>query len=243
MREVEIVTEWIERTASDGTTVLIYVARPASRSEGPGMLVFQDAFGVSEHIRDITERFARQGYISAAPALFHRTDATRDPVYSDFGVVMAHIGALTDDGQSADIRAAYDWLTGEGKATSVGSVGYCMGGRTSFLANTILPLQAAVCYYGSGIAPSEHKLFPPLIDRVAALSGPTLLFWGDKDAHIGPDQRHAVEVATKEAGKTAVHVLFTQADHAFFSDVRPNYEPTSAKLSWTLTLDFLSTYL
>jgi dienelactone hydrolase len=118
-----------------------------------------------------------------------------------------------------------------------------MGGRTSFLANLIVPLQASISYYGSGIAPSGGGLFPALLDRVADLSGPALFFWGDKDAHIGPDQRQAIEAATKEAGKTAVHVLFTQADHAFFSDTLPNYEPISAKLSWALALEFFKTYL
>jgi len=243
MSEVEIVTEWVELAASDGTTVPVYIARPSTLSSGPGMLVFQEAFGVNDHIRDVTERFARQGYVSAAPMLFHRTDSSKDPVYEDFNAIMPHIGALTDEGQSADIKAAYEWLTTEGKATSVGSVGYCMGGRTSFLANTILPLKAAISYYGGGIAPSERKLFPPLLDRIADLSGPALFFWGGKDAHIGADQRQAIADGTQEAGKNAVHVLFTDADHAFFSDTRANYEPISAKLSWTLTLEFLKTYL
>ena len=243
MSEIEIITEWVDLPVSDGTTVPVYTARPSDLAAGPGMLVFQEAFGVNDHIRDVTERFARQGYICAAPVLFHRTDPSKDPDYADFNAIMPHINGLTDEGQSADIHAAYNWLTSIGNATSVGSVGYCMGGRTSFLANTILPLKAAICYYGGGIAPSERKLFPPLLDRVQDLSGPTLFFWGDKDQHIGQDQRVAIEVSTKEAGKTAVHVLFTQADHAFFSDTRPNYEPASAKLSWALTLEFLKTYL
>lgn len=243
MSEVEIITEWVELPVSDGTTVPVYIARPSTLVPGPGMLVFQEAFGVNDHIRDVTERFARQGYVSASPVLFHRTDPDKDSVYADFNAIMPHISALTNDGQSADIQAAYDWLTTEGKATSVGSVGYCMGGRTSFLANTFLPLKASISYYGGGIAPSERKLFPPLLDRVPNLSGPALFFWGDKDANIGADQRNAIAEATKEAGKNAVHVLFTQADHAFFSDTRQNYEPTSAKLSWTLTLEFLKTYL
>ena len=243
MSEVEIVTEWIELPASDGTTVPVYVARPASLSAGPGLLVLQEAFGVNGHIRDVTERFARQGYIAASPMLFHRTDDRKDPVYEDFNAIMPHMSALTDENQATDLKAAYDWLTTEGNATSVGSVGYCMGGRSSFLAGTILPLKASICYYGGGIAPSGRPNFPPLLDKTANLSGPALFFWGAKDAHIGPDQRQAIEVATQEANKTAVHVVFTQADHAFFSDTRANYEPTSAKLSWTLTLEFLKTYL
>ena len=137
----EIRTETVTLPVSDGTTMPAYVARPEAGGPHPGLLVFQEAFGVNAHIRDVTERFAREGYTAIAPALFHRTDPHFEGSYTDFGAVMPHMQALTDDGQSADIQAAYDWLTAEdgGQAPAVGSIGYCMGGRTSFLADTLLP--------------------------------------------------------------------------------------------------------
>ena len=206
--------------------------------------MFQEAFGVNAHIRDVTERFARAGYAAIAPALFHRTDPHFEGDYTNFGPVMPHMQALTDAGQSADIQAAYGWLTGtDGGASAVASTGYCMGGRTSFLADILLPLKASVSYYGGGIAPSEGSPFPPLLDRAGDLHAPILLFWGGMDAHIGMGPVRATEDALKAAGKNYTQVVFSQADHGFFCDVRASYNPDAARQAWALTLEFLATYL
>lgn len=237
----EITTETVTLSASDGTTLPAYVARPASAGPHPAILVFQEAFGVNAHIRDVTERFARAGYTAIAPALYHRTDAQFEGFYTDFGPAMAHLSALTDAGQTADIQAAYDWLTSSdgGAATAVASTGYCVGGRTSFLADTLLPLRASVSYYGGGIAPSEGS--PGLLDKADALHAPILLFWGGKDAHIGMDGSRAVEDALRAAKKPYTQVMFSEADHGFFCDVRASYNPEAARQAWALTLEFLAT--
>ncbi len=239
----EITTGTVTLSASDGTTLPAYVARPASDGPHPAILVFQEAFGVNAHIRDVTERFARVGYTAIAPALYHRTDAHFEGLYTDFPAAMAHLQALTDAGQTADIQAAYDWLTspGGGAASAVASTGYCMGGRTSFLADTLLPLSASVSYYGGGIAPSEGR--PGLLDKVADLHAPILLFWGGKDEHIGIDGPRAIEDALRAAKKPYTQVMFSEADHAFFCDARASYNPEAARQAWALTLEFLATYV
>ena len=241
----DIHTETVTLTVPDGTTMPAYVARPAGSGPHPGLMVFQEAFGVNSHIRDITERFAREGYTAIAPALFHRTDPHFEGTYTDFGAVMPHMQALTDDGQAADIQAAYDWLTAAngGQKTAIGSIGYCMGGRSSFLADALLPLQAAVSYYGGGIAPSPQPRFPDLLGRVGDLHAPVLLFWGGKDGHIGPEQVRAVEDALRAGGKAYSQVTFSEADHGFFCDARAAYNPEAAHQAWALTLAFLATYL
>ena len=230
---------------SDGTTMPAYAARPASGVAKGGLLIFQEAFGVNAHIRDLTERFARAGYTAIAPALFHRTDPEFEGSYTDFAAVMPHMQALSDEGQGADIRAAYDWLKSEqgGGVSAVGSTGYCMGGRASFLADTLLPLQASVSYYGGGITGSPFPMFPDLLGRVSELHAPILLFWGGKDEHIGAAQVRAVEDALKAAGKPYTQVVFSQADHGFFCDARASYEPESAAQAWQLTLAFLDVHL
>ena len=103
----EITTEIVTLSASDGTTLPAYVAKPAGDGPHPAILVFQEAFGVNAHIRDVVERFARAGYTALAPALFHRTDAHFEGVYTDFAAAMLHFTALTDAGLTADIEAAY----------------------------------------------------------------------------------------------------------------------------------------
>jgi len=247
----DIQTQTVNLPVFDGTTMPAYVARPAGGRPAPGLLVFQEAFGVNAHIRDITERFARAGYTAVAPALFHRTDPHFAGLYTDFAAAMPHMQGLTDDGQSADMQAAFDWLKSEsgGNAPKVGSTGYCMGGRASFLADAILPLQASVSYYGGGIAAGPHPIlrtgagFPDLLGRAPDLHAPLLLFWGGKDTHIGPDLTQAVEDAVKAAGKPYTQVVFSEAAHGFFCDARAAYNPEAAAQAWPLTLAFLAAHL
>ncbi|HET6382458.1 MAG TPA: dienelactone hydrolase family protein [Armatimonadota bacterium] len=236
-------TTSINLAVSDGTTMPAYVARPTGAGSKAGVMVFQEAFGVNAHIRDVTERFAREGYLAVAPALFHRTDPHFEGSYTDFNPVMAHMQALNDEGMTADMKAAYGWLTGEQKVTAVGTVGYCMGGRASFLADAALPVQAAISYYGGGIAPSERRPSSDLLGRASDLHAPILLFWGGKDGHIGPDQCRAVEDALIAAGKEYTQVTFSRADHGFFCDVRASYDAEAARYAWGLTLQFFASHL
>ncbi len=218
-----------------------YVAHPEGKPRA-GLLVFQEAFGVNAHIRDVTERFAREGYLCISPELFHRTAPGLEAGYANFPEVMPHLQALTDPGLEADIHAAYGWLkNGAAKDLPVGATGYCMGGRTSILAALTVPLNCAVSYYGGGIAPGG--LFPSLAERLKDLKPPTLFFWGGLDAHIGPDAVQAVTTTLGAAKKDYVNVVFSAADHGFFCDARPSYNAVAAKQAWALTLEFFHIHL
>src|SRR5580698_492027 len=107
---MEIKGEFVTTKVSDGTLMRLYVARPAGAAAGRGLLVMQEAFGVNAHIRDVTERFAREGYLAVAPELYHRTGEGADIKYGDFQSAMPHIKALKDSTLEADFKAAYDWL-------------------------------------------------------------------------------------------------------------------------------------
>ena len=231
-------TEKVTLQVGDGTSMDAYVATPAEGGKLPGLLVFQEAFGVNAHIRDVTERFAKQGYVAIAPELFHRTAPGFDGSYNDFPGVMPHLQALTPDGLIADARAAFDWLQKNPRVlpNSTACVGYCMGGRASFLANTALPLKAAISYYGGGIAPA-------LLPRTPQIHAPMLFFWGALDAHIPQDQIRSVMDAMKAANKIYVNVEFSDANHGFFRDVHASYKETAAKQSWDLSLRFLASYV
>src|SRR5271156_6403183 len=193
----KIATEKISLRVADGSEMGAYVARPAGGGKHPGLLVFQEAFGVNTHIRDVTERFARQGYVAIAPELYHRT-APPDFVvaYSDFASVKPHMQAMTEAGMISDIRAAFDWLQNDPHTSSakIASIGFCLGGRVSFLACATVPLHAAVSFYGGGIAPA-------MLSRVSELHAPMLFFWGGLDKHIGQDQIRAVIDEFKKANK------------------------------------------
>ena len=235
MTSPEMVREKIELKVSGSSPMAAYVARPAGGRRHPGLIVFQEAFGVNGHIRNVTDRFAAQGYVAIAPELFHRTaPAGFEGSYKDFPSVMPHYQAVTTEAAEADVRATYDWLHSSShvEASNISCVGFCMGGRVSFLANSVIPMRAAVCFYGGGIAPG-------LLDRAAKMHGPSLLIWGGLDKHILPEHRRAVTEALSAAHKSYVNVEFSAADHAFFCEERSAYEPNAARQSWALTLEFL----
>ncbi len=230
-------TDKVTLQVGDGTSMSAYVAAPAEGPKAPGIMVFQEIFGVNAHIRDVTERFAKQGYVAIAPELFHRTAPGFEGSYADLQTCMPHMQALTPEGVIADARAAFDWLQKSPRALPgvVASLGFCMGGRCAFLANSALPLKAAVSFYGTAIAPAH-------LSRAAQQHGPVLFFWGGLDSRIPRDQARSVIDAMADANKTFVSLVFSDADHGFFCDARASYKESAAKQAWALTLKFLETY-
>lgn len=235
--EKKLATQRVSLDVADGTTMNAYVARPAEEGKFPGMMVFQEAFGVNAHIRDITERVAREGYVAVAPELYHRTAPGFEAGYTDFPSVMPHMQAMTEEGASKDIQATYGWLGRHAQvaADRIGCIGFCMGGRMSYLADSLVQLRAAISFYGGRIAPD-------LLPRAAHLSAPILFFWGGLDQHIPPEQIRAVVDEVKKAKKNYVNVEISDADHGFFCDARASYNPVAASLAWTLSLKFLETH-
>ncbi|HEY7789598.1 MAG TPA: dienelactone hydrolase family protein [Vicinamibacterales bacterium] len=234
--DLPITSAAVSLSIGDGTTMAAFTARPASGGPYPGIIVLQEAFGVNGHIRRVAERFAAQGYVAIAPELYHRTAPGFEGSYTDFEAIRPHMQALTEDGLIADLRAAHEWLHQDRQTqpNHIVAVGFCMGGRVAFLANATLPLQAAVSFYGGGIAPA-------LLHHAGALHGPMLFFWGGLDKHIDATQRRAVIDAMTDAGRPFLNVEISDADHGFFCDERASYNARAANLAWDLTLPFLRT--
>jgi carboxymethylenebutenolidase len=225
---------YVSLSVTDGSTMAAYVTYPANGAAGsPALLLFQEAFGVNGHIRKVADSFAAEGFLVIAPELFHRTAPEHwEGSYGDFASVMPHYQALTNEGMEADIKACYQWLIEQQVATDkVFSIGYCLGGKVSFLANAVVPLKAGVSYYGGGT--------DQIADKAKDLHGNHLFFWGGKDQHIKQENISTVTNALDAAGKDYINVKFSYADHAFSCDERPNYHPVAAKEALALTLAFL----
>ena len=222
-------TETVTLTV-DSSPMGAYVALPETDAR-VGVIVFQEAFGVNQYIKSVAERFAQEGYLAIAPELFHRTGAGVEVGYTDFESVKPHFGAITTEGLEADAKAAYEWLVAQGMEKIV-TVGFCLGVRVSFIANSALPLSAAVSFYGGGIAPA-------LLDRIPQLYAPMLFFWGGKDTHIPIDQWSQIPDAMNKAGKEQITVEMGAADHGFFCNERAAYHAESAELAWPLVLNFI----
>jgi carboxymethylenebutenolidase len=236
----QIETQTVTLNVPDGTSMNAFLARPSGEGKHPGMLVFQEAFGVNGHIRDICGRMAAEGFVALAPELFHRAAPPGyEGSYDRMEDALAQVRALTEGGLEADIRAAHQALATDSSVDSgrIVSIGFCMGGRVSFLADSLVPLRASISFYGGGIAPS--LMGPGLLGRAGDLHAPILLFWGGRDKHIGTEQPRAVADALRAAGKTYINVEFSDADHGFFNDRRVSYHPASAAQAWALCQTFL----
>ncbi len=220
---------------NDGTQMQAYVARPTT-APTMGIMVLQEAFGVNDYIRRMTDRYAAQGYLAIAPELFHRTAPGFEADYEKREGVAEAMGALTVEGQLADAQAAYDWLIEQGiPKDKVVVIGFCMGGRAAYLANSALPLAASASFYGGGIA--------ALLDRAASLHGPQLLVWGGADAHILPEHTRAIADALGAAGKAYVEATFSEAGHGFACDARSAYHAPSAREALALADAFFTEHL
>lgn len=230
----DVSSQNVSISVADGSSMDAFVARPAQDGKHPGVILFQEAFGVNNHIRDVARRFAREGYVTVAPELFHRTAPGFVAPYDQFSSTMPHLKALTPEGIRHDARAAFDWLNAQSfvKQDRVASIGFCVGGRASFLACASLPLLAAVSFYGGGISPS-------LLAEIPNLYATMLFFWGGLDKHIGQDQIRPIMDGCQAAGKAFVNVEISNADHGFFCDARASYNAGAADLGWKLTVSFL----
>ncbi|MDB5137339.1 MAG: Carboxymethylenebutenolidase [Mucilaginibacter sp.] len=226
---------YVALPVADGSEMAAYTALPENTlGKLPAIMVLQEAYGVNHHIRSVTERFAKEGYIAISPELFHRTASKGfEGDYNDFSTVTPHTKALTIEGFGADLKATYKWLIEQGNVDQnrIYSVGYCMGGRVSFLANALLPLKAAVSYYGGAL--------DTVADSAPQLHGKHLFFWGGLDKHIKSENIHTVIRAVEAAGKDFINVKISYADHGFNCDARSSYNEAASKEAWALTLAFL----
>ena len=229
---------WIELEVQDGTRMRAWLARPEDRAKAPGLLVYQEAFGVNEHIQEVCEKFAAEGFVALAPEIYHRTAAGRTFDYGNLAGAREHMAQMTLGGIEADAKAAAAWLGQDRQAggNALGAIGYCMGGRMAFLANTMLPLACAASYYGSQI--------PTFLDRVSKLHGPHLFCWGGLDQAVTWEQRPHVIEAMKAAKKPFLDFVISDAHHGFNCDLRPQvYSGAAARQARGLTLAFLHEHL
>ena len=225
----------------DATTIEIdgmpvYEAAPGGEVRG-GAVVIQEAYGVNEHIEDVTRRLAAAGWHSLAPHIFHRAG---DPVipYGDLQAAMKHIRGLSGRGLLADLDACLGHLAGRGlPSRRVAVTGFCMGGTVTFLAAASRQLGAASTFYGGGIAESQWEDVPSMLDLAPGLQTPWLGLFGDEDQGIPVTDVENLREAISAAGVPTEIVRYPGAGHGFHCDARPDaYHEPSARDAWARTL-------
>ena len=212
----------IEITARDGEKIGAYLAMPAGTPRG-GVVVVQEIFGVNDHIRDVCDRMAQEGYAAIAPAIFDRLEKGFVSGYSPEEVAKARafVPRLDWDPCMMDTDAAREQVAQYGK---VGIAGYCLGGTVAFLAATRLPgFSASSCYYG--------RLIQKYADEIPAC--PTQLHYAALDEGIPAENYEDVH----RRAPAAQFYLYEGADHGFNCDERASWEPVSARIARERTLD------
>jgi carboxymethylenebutenolidase len=211
--------------ARDGGSFGGYLATPASGS-GPGVIVLQEIFGVSAHIRSVVDRWAEEGYVALAPDLFWRIKPGVDLGFSPEDVKTARdLGARFDVDQGVhDIADAIAALKARPEFKGkVGAVGYCLGGRLAFLAAARLGVDAAISYYGTRM--DGH------LDEVKSVRCPIMFHFGSKDAAVPPETRDKIRAAFSGHDDAEFYV-YAGAGHAFNNDRRVEaYDPFAAQLA------------
>ncbi len=229
-----------ELSTRDGDMAL-YDAEPQGTAKA-AVIVIQEAFGVNDHIEDVTRRFAAEGYRAVSPHLFHRTG---DVVlgYDELDKVMPHFGAVTDAGVTNDLDATLAYLSASGfDSSQVGIVGFCMGGSVAFYAAVRYPLGAAVTYYGGGIASGRFGSGSQ-IELAPMLQAPWLGIYGDIDSSIPVEEVEALKQAASAASVPTEVVRYAEADHGFHCDARESYHKSSAEDAWQRTLAWFDRHL
>jgi carboxymethylenebutenolidase len=214
-------TEFISLTTEDGHKLQAYVARPEGTPKG-GIVVVQEIFGLTDHIRNMTEKFAAQGYLAVAPAMFDRIKPGIVLDYTDFDTARESMGKLDQDQSISDIRAAAEYARSAGK---VGVIGFCWGGAMADLAACNGLVDAGVSYYG--------RMTVEWLDKQPTC--PMLYHYGDRDQLIP-----AKIIETIQRARKGNVNIWGSADHGFCCEDRPSYNKSAAKQSMEITLKFMA---
>lgn len=210
-----------------------YLALPPAGS-GPGLVLWQEIFGVNEHIRGVAEQYALAGFVVLAPDVFWRQSRRIELGYvgDERQQGMAMAGKLQADELQADIRMAVDTLRAlpATAGAKLGAVGYCLGGRLAYLSAALTDIDAAVAYYGGGI----HGQ----LQRAADIRGAIQFHYAEQDDHIPLDAVEQVRQAV--AGKDAELHVYPGAMHGFNCWARASYHAPSAALALGRSLSFLA---
>lgn len=223
----DITTETVNYP-SGAIQVEAYLAKPRLSGKHPAVLVIHENRGLNEHIRDVTRRFAMEGFLSIAPDLLSRAGGTGK--MPSVPAATEALGSLPINEVIEDLKAGYKFLQSHAEVDSqkISSVGFCWGGWRSFvLAMEVPQLYRAVVFYGSTPESGFEKIQAPILAHYAE--------W---DYSISGN-RVWTEERMQEAGKKFQHHFYPQTDHAFFNDTGPRHNPEASALAWKRTLEFL----
>ncbi|HEX2123513.1 MAG TPA: dienelactone hydrolase family protein [Thermoanaerobaculia bacterium] len=215
---------------SNGHTCQGYLAVPES-GRGPAVVVIQEWWGLVPHIEDVADRFAREGFVAVAPDLYHgKTTTSPDQAAK----LLMELDVARAEKEIAG-AGAYVLSRPECTSQKFGVGGFCMGGALAqHEATHNASVGAAVSFYGG---------FKKVETPWENLGAPLLLIYGEKDQGVPAEQGRELESRLQKLGKNSEVVIYPNANHAFFNDTGPNYDPAAAQDAWTRTIELFRRHL
>lgn len=208
-----------------------YLARPEGEGPFPGVIVIQEWWGLNDHIKDVTRRFAAEGFAALAPDLYNGVVASEPNEARKLVMELDMAAAVSDIRSAVDYLQAQDFVAGP----KVGLTGFCMGGGLT-LQTALLEedLGVAIPWYGS----------PLSAEQAAGVKAPILGLYGAEDGGIPVEAVRAMEEGLNAAGIENEIVIYEGAAHAFFNDAwASSYNAEAAADAWSRALEWLRRYL
>ena len=239
---MQITTTTIRLRTGEGE-MKCHQAQPRGQGKFPAVIVVMEAFGLNDHIKDVTERVAAEGYVAIAPDLYYR-ESPNVVGYDQLQEAIALMQRLNAEKVLVDLQHVIVHLKTQSfvYGDRIGITGFCMGGTIAFLAACRCPadIKAAVPFYGGSIA--DDSPTAPL-NAAGDLQAPILCFFGELDPYIPLSQVHKIEETLRALGKSSEVKVYAGADHGFFCDERASYHPEAAQDAWEKTKAWFAKYL
>ena len=231
-------TRDIEIQAVDGP-MPVFVAEPEAAGPHPAVVVIMEGAGRVPHICDVARRIAEEGYVAIAPDFYYREIPNNRVAYDQTEQMYALMERFDDEKFLDDMRTTLTHLRGLDSVgdAKIGVVGFCMGGRLTFLTACALPgeVAAAAPFYG-GFTVAHLPL-------ASAIECPLYLFFGAEDPFIPAEEVQTIEKTLTELGKRFSLKTYPGADHGFFCDERDSYNEAAASDAWSELKGFLAAHL
>ncbi|WP_448513945.1 dienelactone hydrolase family protein [Parathermosynechococcus lividus] len=238
-------SRWVKVVNGD-LLIDAYLAAPTAPGCYPGVIVFQEIFGVNAHIRDVTERIAREGYVAIAPALYQRFAPQFETGYTaaDIDLGRQYKNQTKADELLSDTQATIAYLKGLDavKGDAIGTIGFCFGGHVAYLVAQLPDIKATAAFYGAGITTTTPGGGLPTLAITPKIRGTLYAFFGDRDQSIPMEQVKEIERALHHHG-IRHHIFIYPADHGFFCDQRDSYDAAAAHDAWTQVMLLFETVL
>ena len=237
--------ETVTITGHGGDEIEAYLARPLDPAPRGGVVVIHHMPGYDEATKEMVRRFAVHGYHAICPNLYWREAPGADP--DDAAATARAQGGVPDDRLVGDVEGAATHLKGlDGANGKIGVIGYCSGGRQTFLAACSLPVDAAVDCYGAFVVndpPPQLAGMTPLLGLAPQLSCPLLGLFGAEDTFPAPEETATLSAELDRLGKPHEFHTYPGAGHSFFSVDRPSYHQEAAVDGWRRIFDFFGKHL